>query len=119
VLALLAVPICAPLCAAKTCSSSVTNEHCHEMANTGAAGSEHFIAPTKSCGFFDFSAVLVKGDEQAIDSKGVRKPFSGKTLGLRVEQSQPAASSISVLNRARRVPLELANSLQLAAVLRI
>src|SRR5580700_1581623 len=83
VLALLAVPICAPLCAAKTCSSNASNEHCHEMASIGVNSGEHFTAPTKSCGAFEFSAVLVKADEQAIDSQRVRNALSGKILGVR------------------------------------
>jgi hypothetical protein len=119
VLALLAVPICAPLCAAKTCSSNASNEHCHEMASMGAASGEHFIAPAKSCGSFEFSAVLVKADEQAIDSQRVRNALSGKILGVRAEQSQPVAFSNSILSSARQVSLELANPLQLTAVLRI
>src|SRR5580658_773950 len=76
VLALLAVPICAPLCAAKTCSSNASNEHCHEMANMGVDTGEHFIALTKSCGSSDFSAVLVKTDEQAMDSRDARNALS-------------------------------------------
>jgi hypothetical protein len=119
VLALLAVPICAPLCAARTCSSNASNEHCHEMASMGANSGEHFTAPTKSCGAFEFSAVLVKADEQAINSQRVRNALSEKILGVRAEQSQPVAFSKSILSSGRQVPLELANSLQLTAVLRI
>ena len=119
VLALLAVPICAPLCAAKTCSSNVSNEHCHEMASMGADGGEHFIAPTNSCGSFDFSAVLVKADEQAIDSQRVRNVLSGKVFGVRAEQNHPVAFSNPVLSHPRGVRLRLPDSLQLAAVLRI
>jgi hypothetical protein len=119
VLALLAVPICAPLCAAKTCSSNASNEHCHEMANMGANSGEHFTAPAKSCGAFEFSAVLAKADEQAINSQRVRNALSEKILGVRAEQSQLVAFSNSILSSARQVPLESANSLQLTAVLRI
>jgi hypothetical protein len=119
VLALLAIPICAPLCAAKTCSSNASNEHCHEMANMAADNGEHMIAPTKSCGSFEFSVVLVKADEQAIDSQRVRNTLSGKILGVRAEQTQPVAFPISFLGRAHQVPLALATSPQLAAVLRI
>jgi hypothetical protein len=118
-LALLAVPICAPLCAAKTCSSNASNEHCHEMASMGADSGEHFLAPAKSCGSFEISAVLVKADERGIDSQRVRNALSGKILGVRAEQSQRVAFSNSILSSARRVPLGLANSLQLTAVLRI
>src|SRR5580658_5928847 len=119
VLALLAIPICARLCAANTCSSNASNEHCHEMASMGADGGDQFIAPTKSCGSFDFSAVLLKPDERGIDSRGLRNALPAKIFGVRAEQSQPVAFSNSVLSSARRVPLELANSLQLTAVLRI
>jgi hypothetical protein len=119
VLSLLAVPICAPLCAVKTCPSNASNEHCHEMASMGADGGDQFIAPTKSCGSFDFTAVLLKPDERGIDSRGLRNALPAKILGVRAEQSQPVAFSNSILSRARRAPLELANSLQLTAVLRI
>lgn len=84
-------------------------------ADTG----EHFIAPTKSCGSSDFSAVLVKADEQGVDSHEARNALSAKILGVRTEQTQPVAFSNSPLGRAHHVPLELANSSQLSAVLRI
>jgi hypothetical protein len=119
VLALLAIPICAPLCAAKTCSSNASNEHCHEMANMAADNGEHMIAPTKSCGSFEFSVVLVKADEQAIDSQRVRNTLSGKILGARAEQTQPVAISNSLLGPTHRVPLEFPSSLPLTSVLRI
>jgi len=66
VLALLAAPICAPLCAAGTCSSSTRQVQCHEMGTMGADGGEQFVAPSKACGASDFSAVLVKADEQSL-----------------------------------------------------
>jgi hypothetical protein len=119
VLALLAIPICAPLCAVNTCSSHASNEHCHEMASMAAGTGEHFIAPTKSCGSSDFSAVLVKIDEQAVDSHEARNALSAKILGVRNEQTQPGAFRNSPLGRAHHVPLALANSPQLSAVLRI
>jgi hypothetical protein len=89
------------------------------MASIGADGGQQFIAPSKTCGSFDSSAVLVKADEQAIDSRGVRNALSGKILGVQAEQGQPRTFSNSVLSRARRVPLELVVSLQLTTVLRI
>jgi hypothetical protein len=119
VLALLTVPICAPLCAVKTCSSNASNEHCHEVPSSGAEGGAHFIAPAKSCGSFDFSAVLVKANEQAIDSEGVRNTSSAKTPGVAPEQSQPVALLNSILSRPRGVRLRLPDSLQLSPVLRV
>ena len=89
------------------------------MASGGADGSQQFIALSKTCGSFDSSAVLVKADEQAIHSRGVRNALSEKILGVQAEQSQPSTLSNSALRRARRVPLESADSLRLTPVLRI
>jgi hypothetical protein len=119
VLALLAVPVCAPLCAAKACSSNTSNEHCHAMASMAADSGEHLIAPTKSCGSSDLSAILVKANEQAMDSQGTRNAFSAQIPGMQAAGSQPVSFSNSLLRRAHQVPLALANSLQLTSVLRI
>jgi hypothetical protein len=89
------------------------------MASMTATGGEHFIAPTKSCGSSDFSAVLVKIDEQAVDSHEVRNALSARILGVRAGQTKPVAFSKSLLGRTHQVPLALATSLQLTAVLRV
>jgi hypothetical protein len=119
VLALLALPVCAPLCAAKACSSNTSSEHCHAMASMAADSGEHLIAPTKSCGPSDFSAILVKTNEQAMDSQGARSAFSAKIPGLQAAGSQPVPFSNSLLGPAHQIPLASANSLQLTSVLRI
>lgn len=117
-LALLAIPICAPLCATKACSSNASNEPCHEMATMGAEGGEHFTAPARSCGSFEFSAVLVKGDEQDIGSQELRISPSAKIRGVQAEHGRPVEFSNSMLSRPSGVRLQSQDSLPLTAVLR-
>lgn len=112
VLALLAVPICAPLCAARSCSSRASHEQCHEMASLGANPGDQYVAPTKTCTATDFSAVLVKADEQRADSAPALLSHSPETK-LENVNSGPGRSG------AHRVPLKSKPPSPLSTVLRI
>ena len=74
VLALVIAPLCAPLCAAKRCASGARQAQCHDTATTGADGQPQLLAPAKACGVSDFSAVLVKANEEYLFSEGARNP---------------------------------------------
>ena len=85
----------------------------------GAGGGEQFVAPGKACGAFDFSAVLVKADEQSLllqEQQGDTPPTlidasSGDGLG----------SCDESLGRwgLHRVPLKSTNLLLPGTILRI
>src|SRR5579863_7121014 len=64
VLALLLAPVCAPLCAASSCSPAAAKNQCHESSPTSAA-QHNLLTPHKTCGAADYSAVLLNADEQA------------------------------------------------------
>jgi hypothetical protein len=120
VLALLAAPMCAPLCAARTCSSSTTNsERCHGMGTMEAEGSGQFVAPGKTCGAAEFSAVLAKPDEQNVSSGEVRSNsapvlfFGSHERGF--EDSHKYLGNLNEL----RIHSNLRNSLLLSTILRI
>jgi hypothetical protein len=118
VLALAIAPACAPLCAAKICSSGTGQGQCHEMASMGADGSERLIAPSRVCGASEFSAVLVKADAQSLLSQGLRNhPAQALING-------PSAQSLGSLHVSpdrwdvHRVPIKSANSLLSTTILR-
>ncbi|MGB9465199.1 MAG: hypothetical protein WBR10_08810 [Candidatus Acidiferrum sp.] len=118
VLALLAAPMCAPLCAARNCSSGARQVHCHGMDGMGA-GDEQFIAPGKTCGAADFSAVLSKSDEQNMSSRGMRSDSAPVLIGESYQQYfESLRTSLGHLS-AHRIPLEFATSLLLIPPLRI
>jgi hypothetical protein len=119
VLALVIAPACAPLCAAKICPSGTRQGQCHEIASVGADGSEQLVAPSKDCGASDFSAVLVKADEQSLLSQSVRND------SLQTLINGPSGQSLSSLHVSlvrwdvHRVPIESADSLLWTTILRI
>jgi hypothetical protein len=118
-LSLLVAPVCAPLCAASACSSGAHQNQCHKMSAIEASGAEHLVAPSKACGAADFSAVLVKANEQSwLSQQGqndpapaVRGVSSGHALG-NLEES---------LGRfgLHRVPLKSQDLLLLTTILRM
>jgi hypothetical protein len=119
VLALVIAPACAPLCAAKSCASGVRQEQCHEIATRGPDGQPQLAAPGKVCGLSDFSAVLVKADEEYLLSGGTRNhaapviPTGSSELG--VESFGPGPGRRGV----HPVPFDLPDSLPLTTILRI
>jgi hypothetical protein len=119
VLALVIAPVCAPLCAAKNCASGARQEQCHDMATLGADGQPQLVAPGKSCGVSDFSAVLVKLDEEYLLSGGARNPAAPDILNL---SSELGLESLRIGPRRRGVhlvPLESSDSVLRTIVLRI
>jgi hypothetical protein len=119
VLALVTAPVCAPLCAARSCASGVRPEQCHDMATTGADGRLQLVAPGKACGVSDFSAVLVKPDEEYLLSQGARNPAApvilngSPQLGLERLRIGPGRPGVHL------IPLESSDSLLLTTILRI
>jgi hypothetical protein len=89
------------------------------MASTGDLSGEKLAAPAKDCGQAEFSAVLVKAEEQSSLSRGMRGDPSPASLLLSLEiavgslQANPARWGI------HQVPLESPDSLPLTTILRI
>ena len=117
VLALAIAPVCAPLCAAKTCSSGAGQ--CHEMANMGADGSERLVAPNKVCGASEFSAVLVKASGQSLLSPGLRNDPAQALINGSYAQSPASLRASPERWDVHRVPIKSANPLLLTTILRI
>ena len=119
VLALVIAPVCAPLCSVKSCVSGVRPEQCHDRATTGADGQLQLVAPGKACGVSDFSAVLVKPDEEYLLSQGARNPAApvilngSPQLGLERLRIGPGRPGVHL------IPLESSDSLLLTTILRI
>jgi hypothetical protein len=119
VLALVTAPVCAPLCAAKSCASGVQREPCHDMATSGADGRLQLVAPGKACLASDFSAVLVKPEEEYLLSDGVRNHAapvilnSSSELGLESLQIGPERPGVDL------IPLESSDALLLTTILRV
>jgi hypothetical protein len=119
VLALAIAPVCAPLCAAKSCASGARQEQCHDMAIMGTDGRPQLVAPSKVCGLSDFSAVLVKADEEYLLSQGARNHaapaiVSGSPeLGLESSRTGPRRRGVHL------IPLDLPDSLLSTSILRI
>jgi hypothetical protein len=119
VLALVMAPACAPLCAAKSCASGVRQEQCHDLATSGPDGQPRIVAPSKVCGLSDFSAVLVKADEEYLFSQGARNqaapviPNGPPELGLESFCTGPQRRGVHPL------PVDLPDSLRLTTILRI
>ena len=119
VLALLIAPVCAPLCAAKSCVSGVRQEQCHDVAATGGDGRPQLVAPGTACGVSDFSAVLVRPDEECLLSQGARNPAARV-----IHQGSPELRLESLRQGPRGpgvhlIPLESSDSLLLTTILRI
>jgi hypothetical protein len=119
VLALAIAPVCAPLCAAKTCSSGAGQGQCHEMANMGADGSERLVAPNKVCGASEFSAVLVKASGQSLLSPGLRNDPAQALINGSYAQSLASLHASPERWDVHRVPIKSANPLLLTTILRI
>ncbi|MGC1485267.1 MAG: hypothetical protein WA789_15855 [Candidatus Acidiferrum sp.] len=117
VLALLVAPVCTSLCAASGCASDAHLEPCHGMASMAANGGEHLLAPSKTCGASDASAVLVSRDEQALLSQGLRSGSSPVLMD--VSSGQGLGSSHANPGRGHRIPPESAEPVQLTTILRI
>lgn len=119
VLAVLVAPVCAPLCAARICSAAPSQGQCHDMAGMPDGDGERIAALGKTCGNFEFSAVLVKADEQSLSSQSVRTDAPAVLIvsSHRKSVAQPSPS----IGRCgeHRVPLEPASSFLLAMILRI
>ena len=119
VLALLAAPVCAPLCAAGACPSGNGHEQCHEMASMGASSGEQFIASSKACGSSDLSAVLVKADGETLLSQEVRSSSAPAVTSGAPEQSLGDLQASPGRWRVHGVPLESADPFPRMTVFRI
>jgi hypothetical protein len=119
VLALVVAPVCAPLCAAKTCASGAPLEQCHDRATPGANGRPQLVAPGKSCGLGEFSAVLLKADEEYLLAQGARSHAAlvllngSPALGLESFCTGPQRRDVHL------VPLDLPDALLSTTILRI
>ena len=85
----------------------------------GAGGGEQFAAPGKACGASDFSAVLVKADEQSSLSQGVQSDTAPALIGG--SSGHGLGSFDESLGRwgLHRVPLKSTNLLLPGTILRI
>jgi hypothetical protein len=119
VLALVIAPVCAPLCTAKSCASGARQEQCHDMATTGADGRPQLVAPSKACGVSDFSAVLVKADEEYLLSEGARNPAAPVIPNGSPELKLDGLRAGSERRGVDLIPLESSDSLLLTTILRI
>jgi hypothetical protein len=119
VLALVIAPVCAPLCAAKSCASGVRQEQCHDMATTRVDGQPQLVAPGKACGVSDFSAVLVKLDEEYLLSHGARNPAAPVMLNRSPELGLESFGIGPRRRGVHLVPLESRDSLLGTTILRI
>jgi hypothetical protein len=119
-LAILIAPVCAPLCAAaKHCSQGTRLERCHEMATTGDRNAEKFVAPAKDCGQADFSAVLVRADEQSSHSREVRNDLTPRPPRLSPECAVGSVQANPTRWGVHQVPFESPDFHSLNAILRI
>jgi hypothetical protein len=119
VLALVIAPVCAPLCAAKSCASGARQAQCHDTAAFGPDGRSQLLAPSKVCGLSDFSAVLVKADEEYLLRQEARNHAApvifnrSPELGLQSLRTGPQRWGVHL------IPLELPDALLLTTILRI
>jgi hypothetical protein len=119
VLALAIASVCAPLCAAKSCASGLRQEQCHDIATMGPDGRPQLVAPSMVCGLSDFSAVLVKADEENLLSQGARNHAApvilngSPELGLESLRTGPQRRGVYL------ILLDLPDSLLLTTILRI
>jgi hypothetical protein len=119
VLALVMAPVCAPLCAAKSCASGARQEQCHDMATTGADGRPQLVAPSKVCRVSDFSAVLVKADEEYLLSEGARILAAPVILNGSAQLELDGWRTGPQRRGVHLIPLESSDSLLLTTILRI
>jgi hypothetical protein len=118
-LALVTAPVCAPLCTAKSCASGVRPEPCHNVATSGADGRLQLVAPGKACLASDFSAVLVKPDEEYLLSEGVRNHAAPVILNGSSELGLESLRIAPERLGADLIPLESSDALRLTTILRI
>jgi|ERR1700675_340166 hypothetical protein len=119
-LALLVAPACAPLCAASACSSRGGRQgQCHDMASMGSYGGKQLVAASKACGAADFSAVLVKTDEQSSLSREVQSDTARALIGGLPEHGLRSLDESPGRWGVHRVPLESADLLLPTTILRI
>jgi len=119
VLALLVAPICASLCAARSCSPGASREKCHDVASMGAGGGEQFVAPRKACGAPDSSAVLVKSDEQTSFSRRVSSTQAPMLVSGSTENRLTQLAARPGWRDTSRVSSNSAGSAWRTAILRI
>ena len=118
VLALLVAPACAPLCAARACSSGPRLDHCHDMAGMGT-GAAQFAARGKVCLAADFSAVLVKADEQPFFRHGGRTAAATSPVRVSFEKVFEGLQTFPGRGNLQLIPMESRDSLLLTTILRI
>jgi len=119
-LALLVAPACAPLCAASACSSSGERQgQCHEMAGMGSNGGERFVGASKACGAADFSAVLVKPNEQSSLSRAPQSDTAPTLIGVSPGYGRGSFDESPARFGLHRIPLKSEDSLLLTTILRI
>jgi hypothetical protein len=120
VLALLVAPVCAPLCAASACSSGGERQRqCHDMAGMGSYGGEQLVAAGTACGAADFSAVLVKTDEQPLLSQEVEGNTASALIGGSPGHRLASLDESPGLWSLHQVPLKSVDSLLATTILRI
>ena len=67
--ALLISPVCAPLCAAKACSSApVRGEECYGQGAAASNTGGTCVTPAKVCGARELTAVLLKADDRLVQA---------------------------------------------------
>jgi hypothetical protein len=89
------------------------------MASMGANGGEQYAATSKACGATDFSAVLVKADEQSLLWQVVRKDSGPVLIAHSPEVALDSLGASPGRWGVHRVPLESKVSLPLNTILRI
>jgi len=120
VLALLVAPACAPLCAASACSSAGERQaQCHDMAGMENHGGEQLVGASKACRAADFSAVLVKTDEQSSLSRSVQSLTAPVLIDGSSEHALRNLNESPGRWGVHRVPLKSEDSLRLTTILRI
>jgi hypothetical protein len=89
------------------------------MAVMGASGAEHLVAPSKACGATDFSAVLVKANEQSSLSQELQSDTARALIGISPGHGLASLDESPGRWRLHRVPSKSADALPLTVVLRI
>jgi hypothetical protein len=120
VLALLVAPACAPLCAASICSSGGERQgQCHDMASMGSNGGEQLVSTSKTCGAADFSAVLVKANEQPSLSRAAQSDTAPTLIGVSLDYGRGSFDESPARFGLHRIPLKSEDSPLLTTILRI
>ncbi|MGA2098876.1 MAG: hypothetical protein ABSH39_21505 [Candidatus Acidiferrum sp.] len=119
VLAMLIAPICAPLCAAKTCSSPRVGEQCHDMGAVLDSATGKIASSHKSCRVLEFSAVLLKLNEESSLSQYVRNDFSSLAISYSGLSAQAVLGAGSENQAVHKDSFGSPDSLSLITILRI